>query len=145
MKSSRRQQQLVDQLGPILGAPPGGTGFLCFNKPTSRCIVKFNSGMKLTFPACWTEELASTQTLDQDKERIKRACEAFHWAQTTEADSGLEFRVGINWKSWGERITVAFQTGKIRIHSRCCFPSQCLDWGKNKANCLRLAQAYANS
>src|SRR2546425_479257 len=98
--------------------------------------------MKLTFPACWTEDLPSTQTLARDKERKRHAGQVLQWAQTAEAESAFEFRVGMNRKSWGERIMVAFQPGKIRIHSKCSFALQCFDRGKNKENCLRLARAY---
>jgi len=100
--------------------------------------------MKLTFPASWRQELPSTQTPEQDKERMTCAAQALGWAKIGAAESSIEFRVEWNWKSWGERITVSFQPGKILIDSRCSFPLQCFDWGKNKENCLLLSQAHAN-
>jgi hypothetical protein len=102
------------------------------------------TSMKLgTFPASWTEQVSSTSTVEQDQARIKRASTILRWDQTSKVGSQLEFRVGLNWKSWGEKITVIFEPGKIQIHSRCSFPLQCVDWGKNRQNCLRLAQTYA--
>lgn len=100
--------------------------------------------MKLgTFPASWTEEVSSISTVAQDQARIKRASTALQWDQISGTGSEMEFHVGLNWKSWGEKIIVTFQPGKVQIRSRCSFALQCVDWGRNRENCLRLAQAYA--
>jgi hypothetical protein len=41
-------------------------------------------------------------------------------------------------KSWGERVFVSFlPDGSISVTSKCAFPLQCLDWGKNEINVLR--------
>lgn len=102
--------------------------------------------MKLgIFPASWTEEVSSTSTVEQDQARIKRVSAILRWDQVSETDLKMEFHVGLNWKSWGEKITVTFQPGKVQIRSRCSFPLQCVDWGRNRQNCMRLAQTYAVS
>jgi hypothetical protein len=95
--------------------------------------------MKLAFPAYWIEEIATTRSLEQDESRIRNAAAALHWRLIADADSKLEFCVGVNWKSWGEIVTVTLQAGKILIRSRSRLTMQCFDWGKNKENCLRLA------
>ena len=46
----------------------------------------------------------------------------------------LMLRVGVNWRSWGERITVESAPKSIRIVSECSFPLQIIDWGKNFQN-----------
>ncbi|MHC4138078.1 MAG: hypothetical protein ACYS0K_24325 [Planctomycetota bacterium] len=42
--------------------------------------------------------------------------------------------VGINWRSWGEFVTIEPEPGSIRVRSRCSFPLQIVDWGKNEWN-----------
>jgi hypothetical protein len=42
-------------------------------------------------------------------------------------------------RSWGENITVTVGTdGTTEIVSECRFPTQFVDWGKNRANVTRL-------
>ena len=42
-------------------------------------------------------------------------------------------------RSWGEDITVTVGTdGTAEIMSECRFPTQILDWGKNRANVTQL-------
>jgi hypothetical protein len=65
-----------------------------------------------------------------------------HWKLHAEKETELKFRVGVNWKSWGEIVSVDFQRNKILINSKCWFPLQCLDWGKNKDNCRKFSEAY---
>ena len=43
-------------------------------------------------------------------------------------------RYGMNWSSWGERITITPEHGSIRVVSECTFPLQVIDWGKNRKN-----------
>jgi len=100
--------------------------------------------MKLIFPAEFTHDILGSQSREQDHQRIAHAAQSLSWREVGETESAFEFRVRMNWKSWGEQVTVELQPGKIQIHSRCLFPFQCFDWGRNRDNCLRLAQAYAN-
>jgi len=98
--------------------------------------------MKLKFPARWTEEVPRVPSPEQDQDRISRAARALQWQSSGKGAAALQFRAKTNWSSWGEQITVILHPDKIQIESRCSFPLQCFDWGKNKANCRALAQAY---
>jgi hypothetical protein len=98
----------------------------------------------MKFPAEFTHEIEGSQSREQDHQRIARAAENLIWRVVRESESALEFRAGMNWKSWGEQVTVTLQPAKIQIHSRCRFAFQCFDWGRNRDNCLRFAQAYAS-
>jgi hypothetical protein len=43
--------------------------------------------------------------------------------------------------SWGEQIVIApLAPNVVRIRSECSLPTQCIDWGKNKKNVMRLIQ-----
>ncbi len=58
-------------------------------------------------------------------------------------------RAPMGLRSWGEDITVTVGTdGHVEIASQCRFPTQMLDWGKNKANVTKsftgLRQALAS-
>ncbi len=44
------------------------------------------------------------------------------------------FQSGINWSSWGERITISAEHKSIRIVSECRLSSQVIDWGRNRNN-----------
>jgi hypothetical protein len=37
--------------------------------------------------------------------------------------------------SWGEKVLISFlPDGSISLTSKCAYPLQCVDWGKNEAN-----------
>src|SRR5438093_104669 len=98
--------------------------------------------MSLRFPARWTEEVPRIPSQEQDQDLIGRAARSLEWQPSAKGTAALQFRAKTNWGSWGEQFTVTFEPRKIRIESRCSFPLQCFDWGKNKANCRALAGAY---
>jgi hypothetical protein len=56
------------------------------------------------------------------------------------ADLGVQgprccsMRVGMSWWSWGETVFFYAEEKSIRITSRCGFPCQFIDWGKNRRN-----------
>ena len=48
-------------------------------------------------------------------------------------------RMRVNWCSWGEAMEVQIgDGGDVRAVSRCTFPTQIIDWGKNRRNLERL-------
>jgi hypothetical protein len=41
----------------------------------------------------------------------------------------------MNIRSWGEKLLISFlPDNSVSVISKCALPTQCLDWGKNKAN-----------
>lgn len=45
-------------------------------------------------------------------------------------------RLGVSIWSWGERVSVTVgPAGQVTVSSRCAFPLQAIDWGKNESNC----------
>lgn len=44
----------------------------------------------------------------------------------------------VSWCSWGETVEVSLDgDASLRAQSRCVFPAQVIDWGKNKRNLER--------
>lgn len=56
--------------------------------------------------------------------------------------SVVKASVHTNWRSWGEKVTVCLTEVSngtdVRISSKCSFPLQIIDWGKNKENVGRV-------
>ena len=44
----------------------------------------------------------------------------------------------VNMWSWGESIEIKLHDDLITIESKCAFPVQCVDWGKNQENVVEL-------
>ncbi len=52
----------------------------------------------------------------------------------SETTTSTIIRFGVNWLTWGERITITSGHNSIRVVSECVFPLQMIDWGKNRRN-----------
>jgi hypothetical protein len=69
---------------------------------------------------------------------VDQALEELGWDADYTGPSSLSARVGANWLSWGERVSIDVRDGKVRVRSECVLPTQCIDWGKNRKNVDRL-------
>ncbi len=56
------------------------------------------------------------------------------WRIKSKSDNEIIAITGINSCSWGERIEVSYLNECVHIKSKCIFPFQCDDWGKNQIN-----------
>lgn len=66
---------------------------------------------------------------------IPAALHALGWQFTQSSPTSYNAAVKTNWLSWGENIAINFsQPGWLQITSRCAFPLQLIDWGKNNKN-----------
>src|SRR5258708_1935959 len=97
--------------------------------------------MSFGFPAYHRQEVAHSLDLEEAKSRAKHAANTLRWRFLKEEDEDLVFRVGINWRSWGEKVRMSFRPGRVLLHSEC-LRIQCFDWGKNRRNCKEIAEAY---
>ena len=109
---------------------------------TSAICETIMASTRMDFPAHWSEEVATDNSLQDNQKRITNAATNFRWKLVTQTNSRFEFRTRINWKSFGEIVTVDLQPNRIQIQSRCRLVTQCFDWGKNKQNCSKIAQAF---
>ena len=53
------------------------------------------------------------------------------------SDENIFLKAQLNAWSWGESIKITLNRNtdnSINISSKCAFPLQCVDWGKNKKN-----------
>jgi hypothetical protein len=69
---------------------------------------------------------------------VDQALEELGWDADYTGPSSLSARVGVNFLSWGERVSINVRDGKVRVRSECSLPTQCFDWGKNRQNVDRL-------
>jgi len=53
-------------------------------------------------------------------------------------DNMIYVKSKVNMWSWGEKIEIKLHDNSITIKSKCFFPLQCVDWGKNKENVCEL-------
>jgi hypothetical protein len=66
---------------------------------------------------------------------VRAALEALPWSVKEDRPDRLVASTGLGMRSWGEKVTIEFiSEDSISITSTCALPTQCLDWGKNKAN-----------
>ncbi|MDM7923501.1 MAG: hypothetical protein QUS14_14480 [Pyrinomonadaceae bacterium] len=69
------------------------------------------------------------------REAALSAFEKLGWNYMERPDGGFQVDIGVNLLSWGERFTISLhEPTTITIESKCILVTQCLDWGKNKAN-----------
>ncbi|MFC1805602.1 hypothetical protein ACFL09_01310 [Planctomycetota bacterium] len=67
------------------------------------------------------------------------ALSALGWPTTTVGERVIQAKVSLNWLSWGEELRIELDDGGVvRATSRCAFPLQVADWGKNRKNVVRL-------
>ena len=54
------------------------------------------------------------------------------WADN---NAGVDYVHGINVWTWGDKVQVRIsEGGEVTVNSRCRFPFQIFDWGKNQRN-----------
>lgn len=71
------------------------------------------------------------ETLDAIAERLEQT---MSWRLASRGHEMLEYNVPLTMRSWGERVRITIEEGSIRIESWCSFPTQVIDWGKNRQN-----------
>lgn len=94
--------------------------------------------MAFGFPAYHTEYCTAIGNSDGLRAAARSALKELGWPIRAERSKGITASVSCNMKSWGERVFVNFlPDGSISVTSKCAFPLQCIDWGKNEINVLR--------
>ena len=70
---------------------------------------------------------------------IETAFSNLGWQYKTLPNNEFQASVAVNFSSWGEKLKVSMLAGGIvQAESKCMYPLQCFDWGKNKENVERL-------
>jgi len=98
--------------------------------------------MAFGFPAYHSEEFDELDSGVDVRHLVKQAIRSLGWSIREETDEAITVLICTNWLSWGERVVVSFMPGGgLWVTSQCILPTQCLDWGKNKANVRQLIAA----
>jgi hypothetical protein len=71
------------------------------------------------------------ETIDAIAQRLEQT---MGWRLADRGLGMLEYKVPLTMRSWGERVRITIEEGSIRIESWCSFPTQVIDWGKNRQN-----------
>ena len=106
--------------------------------------------MAFGFPAYHTESYSPGRLGTGDlRSAAHSALIALGWILREDGDVQMTVSTGANLRSWGEKVLINFlPDNTISVTSRCMLPTQCFDWGKNKANVTKFLselQKHANS
>ena len=91
--------------------------------------------MAFGFPAYHTECYSLTNPIPDIRNAVRETLGALLWSIRDEAQDQIIASTGTGIRSWGERVFIDFlPDNAISVTSRCCMPTQCVDWGKNRTN-----------
>lgn len=86
------------------------------------------------------EEFVRFESVSAPREKIREAFREFGWTIDGEASDGMIGRTKLNWRSWGEIVSLEFRECGAEVRSECAFPSQAIDWGRNRMNVRKLIE-----
>ena len=92
-----------------------------------------------------TQQIQVNADQGQLAQLIPAALQSLGWSCYQSSPTSFNSSVNLGWLSWGENITVDFSHPSwIQVTSKCAFPLQIVDWGKNQKNIDKfLAQLFA--
>ena len=91
--------------------------------------------MSFGFPAHFTQTIFISIQQHEFNQIVKESLESLECEVIEMSATEIHSKIGINALSWGEEIKVKLHSDKrISIESRCIYPLQLFDWGKNKRN-----------
>jgi hypothetical protein len=79
---------------------------------------------------------------DIPRKKVRESLEAIGCRITQDQKKEIEGKMGIGVLSWGENISVEFVDGGMKVTSRCIWPMQVIDWGKNRTNVRRFTDEW---
>lgn len=102
--------------------------------------------MAFGFPAYHTERYSAGTGKSADlRVAVRATLNALSWSIREEASDRVVASTSVNIRSWGEKVLISFlPDNSISVTSKCALPTQCLDWGKNKANVGRFMAEIRN-
>ena len=99
-------------------------------------LILYNySQMAFGFPASYSEIRSFSFQPYGLSWVIKYTLEDLGWEYEVLSNNEFSASVSINLASWGELVNVSIlSNGSVEVESRCSYPLQCFDWGKNEEN-----------
>ena len=91
--------------------------------------------MSFGFPAYFTESRIFHLRHDTLVDAVKSTLNSLGWRYELLSANELQAKVSINPWSWGEKLKVEISANcEMSVESRCAYPLQWFDWGKNRDN-----------
>lgn len=99
--------------------------------------------MTFGFPAHHTETYsAGTATADL-REAARETLTVLMWSVREETSDSILADTPHNLRCHnGEEVLITFTADSLSVCSKCFWPTQCVDWGKNKANVRRFLAEF---
>jgi len=96
--------------------------------------------MAFGIPAYHTEHYSVGAGASADlRVAIRAAIKALSWSIKEEVSDKIIASTNFNLRGTWEKVSISFLTDySISVTSKCSWPTQCIDWGKNKANVEKL-------
>ena len=90
--------------------------------------------MTFGFPAYYTEHFETDASVDL-RTAVRETFASLSWNVKEETAISISAATSLGVRSFGETVEVHFiSPNSISVKSQCALPTQCIDWGKNKAN-----------
>jgi len=108
------------------------------DSPELRLVMAFG------FPAFHKERFIPENSNCDLRRAVLESLGALGWVLRVHTNDSITASIKVSFLSWGERLSVDFHPdNSCSTTSKCSFPTQCIDWGKNSANVQKLiAQLY---
>ena len=103
--------------------------------------------MSFGFPAYHIENIQYKKEFSTEEiiDFIKITFQTSSFILENNTDRIVYAKTQISGASWGEKIIIKINDdNSLNIKSKCSFPMQCFDWGKNKDNVNGFIAAFSN-
>ena len=101
--------------------------------------------MAFGFPAYHTENYSLSDSPSDLRAAVRSALNEVSWSIKKVSPDTIVASTSLSLLSWGEKVIITFLSDdSIAVTSKCAFPGQCLDWGKNKANIKKFIAELKN-
>jgi hypothetical protein len=91
--------------------------------------------MAIGFPAYFSESRTYQFQQHELAMVLRSTFDELGWQYENQPGDVFTAKVSMNAMSWGEFLRVEISSrGQVEVESKCAFPMQCIDWGKNKRN-----------
>ena len=99
--------------------------------------------MAFGFPASYSHEINIVGSRNDAREAIRYVLGLLGWKFESPDPDTYIASLSMNALSWGEKITISLvRPDFLSIESKCSFPFQLFDWGKNRSNVRQFVSIF---